>query len=318
MKKYIIAKFNKNIDIIYNLYNIKHVLVAISGGPDSICLMKLLYTYKQRQNFHINYIYIDHQWSNDSYKHVKHLINHIQYYGLDIAVYQMNNITFSENNARKLRYKIILSHAQKYKYEAIITGHNQTDKIETFIQQIIRGTSINGATTLKFMNKIKKLLFRPLIHTTKTDLIWLCRYFCLPIWSDTTNYNYSIQRNRIRHELLPYLKKYLSQTTEKQIISFLKLINIDNEYLKQNTIKLYLTSHHKYYIALNHTFIQKQHISLQTRILQLFFYHNFQIILKPKTIWYLINIMKNISKNTQIIKHRSIIIQISQYWIYIL
>nr|QCI04953.1 tRNA Ile-lysidine synthetase [Callithamnion tetricum] len=315
MKDNIIHKFNKNINNIHSLYNVKHALVALSGGSDSICLMKLLHNYNR---LHIDYIYIDHQWSHDSYKHIEHLINQIKYYGLNIAIYQIKNITYSETNTRKIRYKIILHHATKYKYQAIITGHNNTDKIETFIQQIIRGTSINGATSLTFMNKIKKFFFRPLIHITKTDLIWLCRYFCLPIWSDYTNYNYSIQRNRIRYELLPYLRNYLSHSIEKQIISFLTLSNIDNEYLKQNTLKLYLTSHHKSYVALNHIFIQKQHISLQTRILQLFFYHNFQIILKPKNIWYLISLIKNKLKNTQIVKYYNISIHITQYWLYIL
>lgn len=318
MKHNIVRTFNHYINKIYTTYKISHLLVAISGGADSICLMKLLNHYKHIQHLNISYIYIDHQWNHDSYIHIKHLVNQIQYYGLDIAIYQMNNITYSETHSRKIRYQIILHHAITHKYQAVMTGHNNTDKIETFIQQIIRGTSINGATSLTFMNKIKKFFFRPLIHITKNDLIWLCRYFSLPIWSDNTNYNYSIQRNRIRYELLPYLRNYLSHSIDKQITSFLQFANIDNEYLKQNTLKLYTISHHNTYIALNHLFIKKQHQSLQSRILQLFFYHNFHITLEPKVIKKIVIIIKNKFQNTKTINYSQFSINITKNWIYII
>lgn len=318
MKDTIIHKFNNYMNTIYTAYSIKNILIAISGGTDSICLIKLINSYKHVKKLNIHCIYIDHQWTKNSKIHVKHLINHMQYYGFNIIIYQINSITYSEMHARKIRYKIILNHAIRNKYQAIITGHNNTDKIETFIQLVIRGTSINGATSLTFVNKINKFFFRPLIDLTKSELIYLCRYLSLPIWSDTTNYNYSIQRNRIRYELLPYLKNYFSSSIEKQITSFLKLTNIDNEYLKQNTLKIYLISHHENYIALNHLFIREQHRSLQARIIQLFFYHNFYIVLKPKVIKQIINIIKNKFKHTQIIKCSKITISITKYWIYII
>lgn len=159
MQKNIICKFQTYLRKIQKLYKVYNVLVAISGGPDSISLIKLLHIYQKLGNISITYIYIDHQWNHNSYIHIKHLINQIKSYGSNLIVYQINCINSSETYTRKIRYQIILNHAINYKYLAILTGHNNSDKIETFIQQMIRGTSINGVTSLTFMNKINKVFF---------------------------------------------------------------------------------------------------------------------------------------------------------------
>lgn len=109
----------------------------------------------------------------------------------------------------------------------------------------------------------------------------------------------------------------MSNHIEKKITFFLRFTKLDNEYLKQNTIKLYLISRHKLHIALNYNFICLQHISLQTRIIHFFFYHNFNIILAPKTIWYIINFIKNTPLKNKTIKYNQMIININQSWIYV-
>lgn len=255
------------------------ILAAISAGQDSICLINILENFKSNTNnlIKLEYIYIDHQWKNSSKTQVKHIINYLQYYQSKIYIYQIKKYCYSETQARLMRYQIIFSHASKYNNDIIITGHNLTDKIETFLQNLFKGTSIDGATSLsEYRTNINDFtLYRPLLDVSRNEIQWICRHLYLPIWSDQTNYYYYINRNRIRHELLPYLKNYFSINIEKHLKSFLHISHIDNEYLKQNTIKIYLYIRHNNLLAINRHNLMKQHISIQKRILQLFSFHHF-------------------------------------------
>nr|YP_009295838.1 tRNA(Ile)-lysidine synthase [Schimmelmannia schousboei]AOM64773.1 tRNA(Ile)-lysidine synthase [Schimmelmannia schousboei] len=286
MHTYLHIHFNKTIKKILNNNTLNMVLIAISGGQDSMCLIQLMEDFKKNyQNIYsinIEYIYIDHQWKKDSKSQIQHLINFIKNKQSSISIYQIKYITASELTARYLRYKTLINHALKHKHMTILTAHSQTDKIETFFQQLMRGTSIDGATSLSNCRNIHKQLkiFRPLIDINRVDINWFCRKFYLPIWSDITNYDNNINRNRLRNEFIPYLRKYFMQNLEHQINTFLETCNIDNEYIKQNTIKLYLISRHKNNIALNYSLIKKQHIAIQARALQLFFLSSSKCIFK--------------------------------------
>nr|YP_008144718.1 tRNA(Ile)-lysidine synthase [Grateloupia taiwanensis]AGO19924.1 tRNA(Ile)-lysidine synthase [Grateloupia taiwanensis] len=318
MNTYLHQKFNKQIKRIQPLGNI---LVAISGGQDSLCLIKLIEDFKQKQNFSgtIEYIYIDHQWREDSKQQVKHLINYIHKQSIKIAVYEIKKIIYSELEARQIRYQIIIKHAISNDYSTLLTAHTETDRIETFFQQLIRGTSLDGVTSLKYYRQLKPnlKLVRPLISIYRKDINWFCRKFCLPIWSDNTNYQYSITRNRLRYELLPYLKQYFMLNIENNISKFINISNQDNEYIKQNAIKLYLISRHKTNIALNYLLIRKQHYAIQARTLEIFFYHHFNKPLHYNTLIQIINLMQKEPIDHQILKWHHLIINIHNNWIYI-
>lgn len=276
MNIHIQKRFNQKFHIFVAKHQLKAVLISISGGQDSICLIKLMEDFQQNYNqqLKIIYIYIDHQWTYNSQQQIKHLINIIKKTKKRFFIYQINQSVNSELKAREIRYKILIKHSIEYNYKYIITAHTQTDKTETFLQHIIRGTSLNGLTSFneyrKFNNNIQ--LYRPLLEFKRTEIKWLCRKLYLPIWSDITNYNYTINRNRLRHELIPYIYKYFNSHIDKKVNDFLINSKMENEYITQNAIKLYLHSRHKVNIALNYNLIYKQHIALQIRTLQVFFF----------------------------------------------
>nr|YP_009297989.1 tRNA(Ile)-lysidine synthase [Plocamium cartilagineum]AOM67927.1 tRNA(Ile)-lysidine synthase [Plocamium cartilagineum] len=319
MYTYLHKIFNKYMIKIINFKEIKPILIAISGGQDSLSLVKLIQDFQKNHSINIQYIYIDHQWKKDSKYQIKHLINYINSNQNKIFIYQIKKITFSELEARQIRYQILIKHALKNKINKILTAHTQTDQIETFLQQLIRGSTIDGSTSLTFYRKLNKdiALYRPLIRIKRIDIHWFCRKFCLPVWSDITNYNYKINRNKLRNELIPYLSHYYISNIEKNIYSFIQKSKIDNEYIKQNTIKLYLFSRHQKNIALNIKLIKKQHLSLQQRTLQIFFYHNFNKLLNRDSLFKIINLIQQNQIYTNKIKWEHLTININNYWIYI-
>nr|ARW63670.1 tRNA Ile-lysidine synthetase [Chondria sp. (in: red algae)] len=297
------------------------ILIAISGGQDSLYLVKLLDNSKiiKEKNIDISYIYIDHQWRKDSYKQIKHIINYIKSFKTKLYIYQFHQSLISEHISRIYRYNIILKHAIIHDYQYILTGHNQTDKVETFLHNFFRGKGIEGLTTLLSQVQLSYniRLLRPLLNINRNIIYWTCKKFHLPVWSDTTNYIYSLCRNRIRNELIPYLKKYFHQNVDNNINNLLNSYYSHNEYIKQNTIKLYLNSIHDNYIALNHLAITKQHFMLQFKAIQLFFIHNNNININHKTITDLIlhlNIKK--SKIYLQVNLKYVTLHVNKKWIY--
>nr|YP_010619031.1 tRNA Ile-lysidine synthetase [Pterosiphonia complanata]WAX03044.1 tRNA Ile-lysidine synthetase [Pterosiphonia complanata] len=285
MKKLNLKKNETLIEYFIKKNDITNILIAISGGQDSIYLIKTLERLKRqvsKPKLNLSYIYIDHQWKKSSNTQVKHIISHIKLIKSNMIIYQINKKTLSEDECRKCRYNIIIQHAIKYKFQLIITGHSATDKIETFIQNIIKGSGIESLSSLSIKSKISSKIFilRPLLNLDREMIYWMCKKFYLSIWSDSTNYFYKIQRNRIRQELIPYIKKYLHINIENNIISLINNYHYQNEYIKQNTIKLYIKSQHNKRAAINYKKINTQNFILQIKIIQLFCFHNFQMYLE--------------------------------------
>uniref|UniRef100_A0AAU7YNX4 tRNA(Ile)-lysidine synthase, chloroplastic n=1 Tax=Gracilaria hainanensis TaxID=2871843 RepID=A0AAU7YNX4_9FLOR len=318
---YLHNKFLSTILRCQNLSKPISILIAISGGKDSLCLIKLVEDFNNIYHYfhNIEYIYVDHQWRTDSQKNIKHLLNYTNITNNNTYVYQIHTINMSESSVRKIRYQTILQHAIKHKTQIIFTGHNQTDQLETFLLNLIRGTGLEGINSLPFTRQIKNCIqiMRPLLTMNTGEILWFCHKFNLPIWSDKTNFYYSNHRNRIRYELLPYLKEYFCPKIEKNIINFLKLASIENEYIKQNAIKLYITSRHSHHIAINYKIIKYQHLALKRRILYLFFYYNFNKYVNKNILNRLIRYIQIKNKRKISIIWEKLRINIYKSWIYI-
>nr|YP_009399863.1 tRNA Ile-lysidine synthetase [Tolypiocladia glomerulata]ARW69682.1 tRNA Ile-lysidine synthetase [Tolypiocladia glomerulata] len=319
--KYNLSNFIRNVT---QKNEIKNLLVAISGGQDSVLLMKLIneiYTEHEKKILKISYIYVDHQWKNNSYNQIKHLINYTKSLKQKIAIYQIQKATISENKCREQRYNIIQKHAIKYGFEVILTGHNASDKTETFFNNINRGCGIEGMTSTTITNQIngKILIIKPLINIFKKEIYWLCKKLYLPIWSDNTNYVNEVTRNRIRHELIPYMENFMNNKIEKNILSLLKNYYYENEYIKQSISKMYLKIKHKEKIAINYNILKKQHLILQIKTIQLFCMHNFNTYFENKDIAKIIGNLNNkiYRSNNLIIKKKNFIYKVNNKWIYI-
>nr|YP_009314470.1 tRNA Ile-lysidine synthetase [Liagoropsis maxima]SCW22724.1 tRNA Ile-lysidine synthetase [Liagoropsis maxima] len=293
------------------------ILLAISSGQDSLCLLKLFIDIKEQYKLNIAIISIDHQWRADSCVNSQHMVNIIQKAQIKSYLYQLRPKNYSELELRNLRYQIFLETAIKYSYELIATAHTASDQVETCIYNMIQGSNIDGLNSLIWKRNIDKDLkiIRPLLNFSRGEIKWFCNYFSLPIWFDYTNLYYKNNRSRGRHELIPYIKNHYSQDLERKIPKFLEKTYLDSEYLRQNTIKLYQQIKHPYFIAVNYQILTKQHKSLQLRLLELFLLHNTKLTLSDNL---LSDIMDCIHKNSYIrIMNQDILIQSNRTWLYI-
>nr|UEQ12149.1 tRNA(Ile)-lysidine synthase [Batrachospermum sp.] len=319
MTTFLHKKFRINLKQKLNIPTGSTLLLAISGGQDSLCLLKLSLDLQKQYDLRLGIVYIDHQWRYDTYINSKHLINFIKQYKIPTYLYQIQPTIYSECESRNLRYQLLIQVAKKYNYNIIATAHSCTDQVENCLQYMIRGTSLDGINSLVWSRKINKTirLIRPILNFKRSEISWFCKHFQLPVWSDFTNLYYDSPRNRIRQELMPYLQNHFQGNIEDHINQFLNSTCIDCEYLRQNTIKAYQKSKHNHLLALNQSILSSQHIAIQTRVLQLFFLHNFHKSIPPQL---LVKISSLHTKNNNKINSifiKGLTINYYQEWIYV-
>ncbi len=197
------------------LPNKSTLLLAVSGGQDSMALLKLIFDLRRLYDWHIEVWHGDHQWHNDSNRFAEELKNwcnknKINFHSIQAQKEEVSN----ENKARNWRYKNLRSRAKflssnnlKYPCKRVLTGHTATDRAETILMNLARGTDLMGLSTLKENRELEKNinLVRPLIGFSRNETREICNEFNLPIWMDPSNANLNLTRNKVREKVLPVL-----------------------------------------------------------------------------------------------------------------
>nr|QUE28014.1 Ycf62 [Sahlingia subintegra] len=254
------------------------LLLAISGGQDSICLLKLLKDYQVDYNLEIHVIHFDHQWRKDSANNCLFVQNISNRWSFIFHEEKAKTI-LSEEDARIWRYSKMQNLCNQLNIYYIITGHTYNDKLETIFFNMIKGCGLEGINTIQPSAQVSKKLYiiHPLLNITREETLWFCRKFHLPIWSDITNYNRKIKRNRIREELIPYCKQYFNLSLENALSKFSENINYDLDYLQERTYYLYYKYKHPKYIGINKIIFTSVSLSIKRRLMRTFIYHNTNI-----------------------------------------
>jgi len=216
------------------------LLVAVSGGQDSLSLIKLLLDLQPKWGWHLGIAHCDHRWRTDSQANANHIENlakswDISFY-LETAIEALN----SEAAARNWRYEALKAIALEHNYNYIVTGHTKSDRAETLLYNLMRGTGADGLQALTWQRPLTDniLLVRPLLEITRAETGDFCQDFQLPIWEDSTNEDLKYTRNRIRLELLPYLQENFNPQVESALAQTAELLQAEVEYLEQAADRL--------------------------------------------------------------------------------
>nr|ARO90881.1 tRNA(Ile)-lysidine synthase [Corynoplastis japonica] len=275
------------------LFNRQNLLVAVSGGQDSLCLIKILHDLTKQYEllWKIYIVNFNHKWRLDSSANSNLVYLFALILTLKVYIYKLPSSINNEELARKWRYKIIYLISEIILCTLVCTAHTRTDKTETFFFNLLRGNSIDSLSSLSLLKKTYyyHYLFRPLVFLERHEITWFCRKFLLPIWSDQTNYFYKFKRNRIREELFPYLRVYLNNQSEQQLNYTIFGIYKDTEYLQYMVSYFYFRIQHSSFIALNYYLFVNLHYALQYRLIKLFILEQFGFILSRIQIIELVN-----------------------------
>ncbi len=218
--------------------NHSSVVVATSGGPDSMVLLNLLSTVKKEKSLTIVCAHVNHKLrkeSDDEAKMVKEYCaqNNIIFEYMTIDEYKGN----TENYARKKRYEFFETLIKKYSSPYLLTAHHGDDLMETIMMRLIRGSSLKGyAGFSEITEKNGYKIIRPLITKTKEELLKYATVNHIPYALDKTNDSDVFTRNRIRKYILPYLKKE-NKNVHLKFLEFSKTITETEIYLNKQTQK---------------------------------------------------------------------------------
>jgi tRNA(Ile)-lysidine synthase len=222
----------------------QNLLLAVSGGQDSLCLAKLLLDLQAKWGWHLGIVHCDHRWRNDSEANAKHVANLAKNWGIHFYLETTTEVIDSEASARDWRYKVLSIIAKENNYDCILTGHTASDRAETLLYNLIRGTGADGLQALTWKRPLtdditeKTFLVRPLLEITRTQTQEFCQEFQLPIWLDSTNQDLKYARNRIRQELLPYLRENFNPKVESALAQTAELLQAEVDYLEEAATRL--------------------------------------------------------------------------------
>lgn len=200
------------------------ILIALSGGPDSVFLSNFLIKYKQRFKIDIGIIHINHMLRGKeadvdekfcralarNYKIPFHL------YRKNIKVFSKKNKISIEEAGRKVRYSCFEMTAGKFNYSKIATAHNCNDNTETVFLNLIKGTGLRGISGIPFQ---RGNIIRPILNTAKEDILEFLEINDISYRVDKSNLENDYERNFLRNEIFPLLKEYLNPSLDKSIFN---------------------------------------------------------------------------------------------------
>lgn len=246
------------------------ILMAVSGGQDSLCLAKLCLDIRSKWQWQIAIAHYDHGWALDEGLaiHVEKIAHDwgIPFY-LDKA---SQAIPETEAQARKHRYQSLINIAHHHQFNYLLTGHTLSDRGETFIYNLIRGAGMEGLSALQWTRKLTDnlTLVRPLLNFTRRDTLNFCQQLQLPIWQDEYNNHKKFARNRLRLDLIPYLKQEFNPKIEQHLAQTAEILRADVEFLNQEAEKLFNLALDN--DRLTRSILQNKPLSLKRRVVKMF------------------------------------------------
>ena len=198
------------------------VLVAVSGGVDSVVLLYVLRELQKSEKLSLAVAHFDHAIRADSAadaEFVRKLARSLKLrcYSerADVPAYAKAQKLSLEVAARTLRYQFLERAAQAHNFHKIALGHTLNDQAETLLMRLLRGAGLEGLSGIPPVRPSGELTYiRPLIECTRDQIVAFAQAHKLSWREDPTNYDTTIVRNKIRHELIPTLKEYNPKVLE--------------------------------------------------------------------------------------------------------
>ena len=217
------------------ILNGSKVVIAVSSGPDSMCLLSLLLKIRDEKRLDIIVAHINHnlrEESEEEYNFTKKysLDNNCQFESIKFDNYETNSI---ENEARERRYKFFEEIINKYNAKYLLTAHHGDDLIETILMRLTRGSSIDGYIGFKKMSiRDNYTILRPLIFYTKEEILKYLENNNIPYRIDKTNFSKKYTRNRYRLDILPLLKNE-DKNVHQKYLKFSEEIEENNNFVNK-------------------------------------------------------------------------------------
>lgn len=243
----------------HNLIRTQRIIVGLSGGPDSVCLLHVLWSISEKYNIklypaHLNHMLRDEEADLDE----AYCVNFCISLGLELKIWHMDikNIALekrmsTEEAAREVRYSLFREYAKELDGALIAVAHNMNDQAETLLMRIIRGTGLDGLKGMEFYNEG---IIRPLLSVQRSLIEAYNNANSIIPRIDSTNLKPDYTRNKIRLELLPFIKNLFDTDPTPALFRLSQTCAEDSSLLQQIINKEYescITEKNESYVKLS-------------------------------------------------------------------
>ena len=220
----------------------EHLLVAVSGGPDSIALVSLLAALIPSWRLRLTAVHFNYGLRGDESEGDEEFVSSfcrarkIPLIVRRPVLVKQRRASSVQLLARWARYEAMKSLAHELHADKIVTGHTANDQAETMLLWMLRGAGLTGLAGMPFVRE--RIVVRPLLRTTREDILAYLKHEGLSYRQDSSNLTTLYRRNRVRRELLPVMEDItpgIVRLLERQA----HVLRADDSYLEQVVNDIY-------------------------------------------------------------------------------
>jgi len=231
------------------------IVVAVSGGPDSLCLLHVLRTLQDELNIRLHVAHLDHCLrGSEGAADAAFVADLAHAWGLpatveaaDVAAHRRARRLSLEEAAREVRYAFLARVARSVGARVVAVGHTADDQAETILMHLVRGAGLTGLRGMLPVQRLpgtpeheKRRLIRPLLDVTRSQTEGYCRSHGLAPRRDRSNEDDSLRRNRVRRQILPILER-INPNIRLLLLRTAGIVADDEAYMQQQTAALWGT-----------------------------------------------------------------------------
>ncbi|QZY54724.1 tRNA lysidine(34) synthetase TilS [Crassaminicella profunda] len=252
------------------------IIIGVSGGPDSMALLHLLYRIREEYELNLYVVHLNHQFrgkeANEDAEYVRRFCENI---GVEAFIFSENvtlyskkkGITFEEAG-REIRYGLFNEIMKKKNANKIAVAQNMDDQAETVLMRLMRGTGLEGLSAIDYVRDGK--IIRPVLDITRVEIEAYCHRHDLNPRIDKTNLEAVYTRNRIRLELIPYIEKHFNRNIKQVLSRTTNLIREDKDFVNIAVEKVYnrIVEKVNLEVKIHKEAFEEHHSAIKKRILR--------------------------------------------------
>jgi tRNA(Ile)-lysidine synthase len=216
----------------------ENILIALSGGPDSVFLFHNLRKLRETLSFNLYASHINHMYRGKDAMHDEEFVRNLcDKYGIKLFVKRKNATEYAkelkvteEEAGRVLRYNFFKENLREIGEGKVALAHNLNDQAETVLQRIIRGTGIDGLSAMSFQ---KDNLIRPMLNISRDEIMNYLHENNYEYCIDITNTQDIYGRNKIRLNLIPYLEQNFNPNIQSSLYRMSEAMERDKKIIEK-------------------------------------------------------------------------------------
>ncbi|MGN1266711.1 MAG: tRNA lysidine(34) synthetase TilS, partial [Dorea sp.] len=224
------------------LKNGDKVIVGVSGGADSICLLFMLLALQEEINFEILAAHVHHGLRKESAdadeRYVRKICEkqevELRVFHEDVKTYAKKYGLTEEEAGRNIRREVLGRLCEEERGTRIALAHHRNDNVETLLWNLARGTGIRGAGGIRPVNGV---WIRPLLCVERTEIELYLEKWRISYCTDETNLEDAYTRNRLRNHVIPYFEEHINRRTVEHMAEAVEQFRLLGEYVEAEAEK---------------------------------------------------------------------------------